>query len=162
MATEHSSSRDDDAFMQKSVVSYDYFRDEIKREDGVTQQRLISALSFHGLLIAAVMVLISGDKPASPANEMFREAALGWTIAIGFFASFVGLGGVLASVMSVHATIKERSLLIAQNEVDSLPHLPEPHGKRSRYWVGFFFPLILMTLFVGFWGALAHAYGEAF
>jgi hypothetical protein len=97
-----------DSSTSLSRNAYDYLRDEIAREDKNTHDRLISALTFHGFLIASMTFVLSnqwtfdGTGMSGPVGFFVNVATL--RVAVLFGIGIAGLLVGVCTILGIHAS----------------------------------------------------------
>lgn len=84
---------------------YRYLREEVKREDDITNQRIIWSLQFQGFLIASMSFLLGGTWSAGIPNNVLW---LRWLLALG-----IGVVGLLVALRA-RAGVKSSRIAIAE------------------------------------------------
>ncbi|MEQ1550297.1 hypothetical protein [Sphingorhabdus sp.] len=146
-----------------NLIAYEFLRDEIKREDGITFQRLSSALAFQAILIAAMALLVSSGLPvASPTTPTDSAWLVGqynllriWLLfLIGGAGLAVGIGsfiGVHASMCSLRDIKTSWEDLIVRHVVALDLRWPQAYGKDVAHRAGHRFPYVMTVSFVVIW-----------
>lgn len=137
---------------------YQFLREEIGREDNLTNQRLTWALSFQGFLISAVTILISFAWPSSGtgaalnASEItvMRRVSVVALPLVGLAFGHIAFVGILASRQSL-ASVKRH--WEERNRIWGLfpDKVPQAFGQRSTFSAGSLYPLGLSLLFIVMW-----------
>lgn len=150
------------------IDAYNYLRDEIKREDEITYQRLIVALTFQGFLITATTLLLSNqwtfDSAAMKGPDGFYDELHSIRIyvlyGIGLAGVAVGLGtvaGIHAARNSIKATLRWwQTEIMASNKNPSMipPAFEKRHdrmnwlGGASAIIIAYAFPLLWLAYMV--------------
>ena len=146
-----------------NFIAYEFLRDEIKREDGITFQRLSSALAFQAILMAAMALMVASGLPTATTTTTDDAARLiaqynslrVWLLfLIGGAGLAVGIGsliGVHASVRSLR-TIKETWEKLIEDESITLdPLWPQAYGKNEAHRAGHRFPYVMTISFIAIW-----------
>lgn len=153
--------------------AYNYLRDEIKREDEITHQRLIVALTFHGFLIAAMTFLLSNQWTFDSATMMgpqgfyrdLQAIRIAVLYGIGAAGVTVGIGtvaGIHAARQSIKATLdwwqtkiiaKSGNVTITGTE-DCPPMIPPVFAKSHdrMNWLGGASAMVIAYAFPILWG----------
>lgn len=133
---------------------YQFYRDEIRREDEITHNRLIASITFQGLLTAAMGFLVSGSwaTPApGPATGImeFRVDVIGGLGAIGIIVSTLSCFGIWATRLSIEAT-KEAYERVS-SELDEGFMCPQIHGTGLPFHMGNFYTKYIPLTFTALW-----------
>ena len=149
------------------IDAYNYLRDEIKREDEITHQRLIVALTFQGFLITATTFLLSNqwtfDSSAMIGpNRFYLELAtirIAVLYGIGTAGISVGFGtaaGIHAARISISKTLEWWNEKIGAMAGDDRALIPPAFelGKHGRsHWLGGASAFIIAYAFPILWVA---------
>ncbi len=147
-----------------SIKIYEFVRDEIKREDANTQNRLSIALAFQGILMAATVLLLGegwfADTIGNPdQNNIFANHLNAVRIVMLFL---LGASGVLVAIISntgVDAAQKSISKTIenwekAKKKIDKpkgFENLPRAYADEEIHNKGKGFPYFLNRAFMAIW-----------
>ena len=132
------------------IDAYNYLRAEIKREDDITHQRLIVALTFQGFLITAATFLLSnqwtfdGDAMVGPSRFYLELAAIRIAVVYGIGIAGVSVGfgtaaGIHAARISISKTLKWWNGKIGTMAADDRALIPPAFelGEHHRsHWLG--------------------------
>ena len=150
-----------------NFIAYEFLRDEIKREDGITFQRLSSALAFQAILMAAMALMVASGLPTATTTttttttdhaarliDQYNSLRVWLLFLIGGAGLAVGIGsliGVHASVRSLR-TIKETWEKLIEDESITLdPCWPQAYGKNEAHRAGHRFPYVMTISFIAIW-----------
>lgn len=129
---------------------YQFYRDEIKREDGIIHNHLIVAITFQGLLTAAMGFLVSGAWTRVPEEiRYFRMDVIGGLGVIGLVVSTTSCIGVWAARFSIEAT--KNAYADAYDELDKERLCPQIHGTGLPFAMGNFYAKSLPLIFTALW-----------
>jgi hypothetical protein len=156
---------------------YEKFREEIKREDEITHNRLVTSLTFQGFLMGATGFLLSGLWPDThPCIFAFREWVVGGIGLIGFFVASSSAIGIQAARMSIgdtktlfkalkdgHVEIKVRGVkgvtkIMLRHRLELDPRLPKIHGRSAAFGMGYFYAWSLPFVFSLLWAIYICCY----
>ncbi len=134
---------------------YQFVRDEVKREDEITHQRLTWAINFHAFLINAfAFVLVFGWKENPPDIEATRRIAIVGIGLIGLTFSFASLLGVVASRRSIDDT-RERWNAVNRAWDGFYPkYVPQTFGQDKAFFWGRFSAILMPIGLILLWGIL--------
>ena len=143
--------------LELSRKYYDYFRDEIKREDEITHQRVTWTTTFQGFIISAMTLLLMLDWDGTRKIVPLGRLSL---FAIGMMGVSIGLVsfmGILASRRSTTDAIAAWSRRNAQWGLYSRC-VPQAHGQRSAFAGGHTFAVLMPALFILMWTLFLAGY----
>jgi ABC-type transport system involved in cytochrome bd biosynthesis fused ATPase/permease subunit len=136
---------------------YNSFRDEIKREDEITHHRMITSMTFQGLLMAATGFMISGSWDNLPCGfEAFRLNSIFGIGVIGVVVAMTTTVGILATRLSIR-DVKDafERLTTPQNqgkaELQIDGKAPQIHGRGIAFGMGNFYTIFVPIAFVLMW-----------
>lgn len=93
---------------EKQIEYYKFLREEIKREDEITHQRLTWGITFQGFLISAVAaMLVFSWKDSTIGIFYMRKITILATGIVGLFISYFVYHGVLASRNSIRNVVEQ-------------------------------------------------------
>lgn len=148
-----------------SIKIYEFVRDEIKREDANTQNRLSIALAFQGILMAATVLLLSGESwVADGFTNNAQASSFGIHLnsvriillyllgAAGVLVAIISNSGVDAAQKSISATIdhwekSKKSLPLPEH----FEKLPRAYGDAQTHSQGTGFAYWLNRAFMAIW-----------
>jgi len=136
---------------------YDYFRDEIKREDEITHQRVTWTTTFQGFIISAMTLLLILDWDGTRKIVPLGRLSL---FAIGIMGVSIGLVsfmGILASRRSTTDAIAAWGRRNAQWGLYSR-YVPQAHGQQSAFAGGHTFAVLMPALFILMWTLFLAGY----
>jgi hypothetical protein len=149
---------------------YNSYREEIKREDEITHQRMITSMTFQGLLMASMGFLISGAwaVPISAGIPEgfphFRLIVLGIVGLMGALVATFSFVGILATRISI-ADVKhafEKMTKVREGETPPRllidPRVPQIHGRGIAFKAGNFYTEAVPALFGSLWALYLAAY----
>ena len=138
-------------------IYYEYLRDEIRREDEITHQRLTWSITFQGFLVNALAVLIALSGEMSISAFYMRILALIAISVIGLHIAFISLVGVKSSRNSIKIAKKAWE---ARNSVWRMyPNkVPQAYGQLNSFHGGSFYSLAMPYLFISMWVAFLIMY----
>lgn len=144
------------------LIAYDYLRDEIKREDGLTHGRMMVGFTFQGFLVTSLSLLLATPwqdaKSVAPAFARdlaaLRIAALGGIGVIGLLVAIGTAMGVFAACLSIRTV---RTTWEAQ-KVALPPALPQAYGQKWAFTFGGWFAPVTALWFVLLWVAYLAVY----
>jgi len=137
----------------EELILYTFLREEIRREDDITNQRLTSACAFQGFLIASMTFLLNGAWPPESKADLFnglthfRIAVLGGLGIMGLLVAITSTLGVRASRRSIASVIDKWER--ASVNLDS--RLPQAYGEKGRFGLGHSFATLTAFWFVFMW-----------
>lgn len=136
---------------------YKSLRDEIKREDEITHQRLTWSITFQGFLVNALALLIILSGEMSISNFYIRKLALFAISLIGLHIGFITLIGIKASRNSINTAKKaweERNAVwrIFPNKA------PQAYGQLNSFHGGSFYSEAIPYVFIVMWVAFIAIY----
>lgn len=155
--------------MAAPVLSgYDYLRDEIKREDGLTHNRMTVGFSFQGFLIASMSLMLAtpwqydGFKDQTLAKGLiaFRLAVLGGIGVIGLLVAIGTTMGVLASTSSVRSVKAKWEKDTLDRKVKVPEGFPQAYGQSRLFTLGGWFAPLTAMCFILLWSAYLAFYGH--
>ncbi len=125
--------------------AYDYLRDEIQREDKITYERLIVALTFQGFLIAATTFLLSNqwtfdsDAMKGPAGFYLELQSIRIYVLYGIGAAGVAVGigtaaGIHAARLSIAKTLRWWNDAITSMADEHRAFIPPSFEKKEHGW----------------------------
>lgn len=125
---------------------YTFFRDELRHEDNLINQRVSWLISSQAFLLGGFATLINsgGSNPPAKLSNLKGAMVTGLPIA-GILAVFAGYVTILAAVMHVHGIRR----LLASRRYKTMPSLHNWHVLQLR--MGLFGPLATPLIFVAFW-----------
>jgi len=136
---------------------YEHYRDEIKREDEITQHRLTISMAFQGLLFASTTLLISASaEGVSYELTVFREYMLVCIGLCGILVSIIASIGVIAARLSISKIKKSyASYIIVMKKYSKweshLSHLPQIHGQGQSFILGNYYTVLVPISFTFIW-----------
>lgn len=138
---------------------YRFLREEIKREDEITHQRLTWMITFQGFMISAVTVLISFAWPNCSVGQIctdidsvigIRKISLGAIPIIGLAFGHIAHMGIIASRRSISASKYAWELRNKQWKL--YPHyVPQTYGRGGHYKGGALYPVYISLMFIFMW-----------
>lgn len=148
---------DDDRNLETALTYYDYFRDEIKREDEITHQRVTWTMTFQGFLMSAVTLLLildlDGDKQFTP---MARLSLFAFGL-IGIAVGLVSFMGILASRRSIKDAVDDWGKKDGAWKLQ-YRYVPQTHGQDNAFDGGNRFATLMPALFILMWTAFMFCY----
>jgi hypothetical protein len=149
------------------LSGYDYLRDEIKREDGLTHNRMTVGFSFQGFLIASMSLMLAtpwqydGFKDQTLANGLvaFRLAVLGGIGVIGLLVAIGTTLGVFASTSSVRSVKTKWEEDTTKGLVEIPEGFPQAYGQSRLFTLGGWFAPLTAMCFILLWSAYLGFYG---
>lgn len=140
-----------------ALTYYDYLREEIRREDEITHQRITWTMTFQSFIVTATTLLLIAEfnviRNLMPAARLpvFAFAF------IGLFTGLVSLMGILASRHSVRDAVSEWQV---KNDAWGLQHIyvPQTYGRDNAFKGGDRFATLMPVLFVGMWAVFLCGY----
>jgi hypothetical protein len=135
--------------------TYAFLRDEIKREDSIVHQRLATALSFQGFLIAGLCVLLSSNwqtgtsEFTSAAIHQIKILVLAGIGIFGLITSGGAVLGVRASKRSTDETIAWWNTNHKANVEDK--QFPIAYGSDENHANGHHFMNLMTYSFIAMW-----------
>lgn len=136
---------------------YDYFRDEIRREDEITHQRVTWTTTFQGFIISAMTLLLILDWDGTRKIVPLGRLSL---FAIGLMGVSIGLVsfmGILASRRSTTDAIAAWGRRNAQWGLYSR-YVPQAHGQQNAFTGGHAFAVLMPALFILMWTLFLAGY----
>lgn len=136
------------------IKYYEFLRDEIKREDDITNQRLTWAMAIQGFLIGSITANLSfgWDLNAKiPLAIIFSKYALFLVIGLsGFTFAFITYLGVLGARRSIDYT---KTLWEERNDAWALypDYVPQPCGREKAFTFGRYYALGIPVAFMIMW-----------
>ena len=125
---------------------YTFFRDELRHEDNLINQRVSWLISSQAFLLGGFATLInSGGSTAAASLSGLRGAMVTGLPVAGILAVFAGYVTILAAVMHVRGIRR----LLATRRYKTMPPLHNWHVAQLR--MGLAGPLVTPLIFVGFW-----------
>lgn len=146
-----------------NFIAYEFLRDEIKREDGITFQRLSSALAFQAILMAAMALMVASGLPTATATTTDDAARLidqynSLRVWLLFLIGGAGLSVGVGSLIGVHASVRSLSnikdtweKLVEEKSVSLDPCWPQAYGKNEAHRAGHRFPYVMTISFIAIW-----------
>lgn len=147
----------DDERLELARKYYNYFRDEIKREDEITHQRVTWTTTFQGFIISAMTLLLILDWDGTRKIVPLGRLSL---FAIGIMGVSIGLVsfmGILASRRSTTDAIAAWSRRDAQWGLYS-KSVPQAHGQQNAFAGGHTFAVLMPALFILMWTLFLAGY----
>ncbi len=150
---------EEDAIKAASVVTssermryYKFFRDEIRREDEITHQRLTWGLTFQGFAISAMAILLNAKEESGGWLSLLRLLALCAVGVIGLAMAVSTYVGVWASRESIKNCVQKWN---NRNKVWNLYPglLPQPVGQIHAFFAGQEYAVNIPRIFIFSWGA---------
>ena len=149
-----------------TIDAYNYLRDEIQREDNITYQRLIVALTFQGFLIAATTFLLSnqwtfdGTAMHGPDGFYLKLQSVRSLVlyGIGSAGVTVGIGtaaGIHAARLSIWKTLSwwnETINLLSEEQRRLIPPAFDNEQHGWVHWLGGSSAIIIAYAFPLLWG----------
>ena len=125
---------------------YKFFRDELRHEDNLINQRVSWLIGSQAFLLGGFATLINSGGSSNPSRLSSLQGAMltGLPIA-GILAVFAGYVTILAAVMHVHGIRR----LLATRRYKTMPPLHNWHAVQLH--MGLFGPLVTPLIFVAFW-----------
>lgn len=159
MAVHSGSDRESD----QNLIAYEFLRDEIKREDGITFQRLSSALAFQAILMAAMALVATNGLPsvssaaASEAVQMI-ERFYSLRVCLLLLIGAAGLAVSIGSLIGVHASMRSLRDIktsweskIDKGEIVPDARWPQAYGTEIAHRAGHLFPYAITASFIAIW-----------
>lgn len=140
-----------------ALTYYDYFREEIRREDEITHQRITWTMTFQGFIITATTLLIVAEFTTSKQLiPIARLPAFAFAF-IGLCTGLVSLMGILASRHSIKDAVEEWK---ARDAVWGLreKYVPQAYGTDRAFDGGDKFATLMPVIFVGMWAVFLWGY----
>lgn len=148
----------------EAIKIYEFVRDEIKREDKNTHDRISSALAFQGILMAAMVFLISNGWAvatigASKPDMEFVSHLKSVRLIVLFLVGLVGMIVAIASYKGVEAAQESINKTIKKWEAEKLKihgiinfnSLPSAYADTRIHNKGKGFPYWINKAFMAFW-----------
>lgn len=147
----------DDAQRDDALKYYDYFRDEIKREDEITHQRVTWTTTFQGFIISAMTLLLILDWDGTRKIVPLGRISL---FAIGIMGASVGLVSFMGILASRRSTMDAIAAWDRRNAQWGLfpKHVPQAHGQQSAFTGGHTFAVLMPALFIVMWTLFLTGY----
>jgi hypothetical protein len=148
---------DDDRDLETALTYYDYFRDEIKREDEITHQRVTWTMTFQGFIISALTLLLILNWDGSKNIEPIGRLAL---FAFGFIGVAIGLisfMGILASRRSIKNAVGDWEKKDAKWGLLH-KYVPQAYGQGNAWDGGDNFAVLMPALFILMWTLFLSSY----
>lgn len=138
---------------------YDYIRDEIKREDQISHQRLTWGITFHAFLINAFSILLVFGWSDNPDYiKIFRRVSIISIGMIGLTFSFSTLIGIMASRRSLNDT-KERWNAVNMAWEKFYPkYVPQAFGQTKSFSWGHWSVILIPIGLISLWSLLTVGY----
>ena len=146
--------------------AYNYLRDEIQREDKITYERLIVALTFQGFLITATTFLLSNQWTFDSAAMMgpsgfyldLQSIRIAVLYGIGTAGVAVGIGtaaGIHAARLSISKTLawwNDTVKLMTEEHRQLIPPAFENEKHGWAHWLGGASAFMIAYAFPTLWG----------
>lgn len=151
--------------------AYDYYRDEIQREDLITHQRISTSLAFQGILMAAMALVLTNGSFAVPAGmdaanadmldkvRLFRLHIMVLIGVIGFVVATGSTIGIHAAQRSLRATRTKWKNIEPETGWANLPDMDAPQGSKR---IGRTFPYFMSASFCLIWSIYLGLFCSSF
>ncbi|MGE0279591.1 MAG: hypothetical protein AB7P20_03110 [Rhizobiaceae bacterium] len=140
-----------------AIRYYEYFRQEIEREDEITHQRVTWTMTFQGFIISAITLLLILDWGSKPVLPIGRLAV--------FVISFIGVCIGLISLLGI--TASRRSIRDAKEawKIRNIAwgnlypkYVPQAHGQGGAFRRGNMYAIFMAVLFTAMWAIFFCGY----
>lgn len=141
----------------ESKEYYRFLREEIKREDEITHQRLTWSITFQGFLISALAALMALSWDAPTEIVILRKLSLMAIAIIGFRMAILSFTGIQASRNSIEAAkqnweIRDKIWGLYPN------YVPQPCGQNGLFSAGTQYTAKIPRHFIYMWTLFLFGY----
>lgn len=140
---------------------YDYFREEIKREDEILNHRIVWCVTFQGFLFSALALLLVFPWSSPDDIVVLRRLVLFGIGLTGQLVAVSGLIGVIASRHSAENAIAEWEKRNAAWKI-YIDIVPQSYGRGDSFNLGRLYSLLMPNIFIIIWFLFSVIYSIYF